>query len=179
MSPPQVPPRYVGAARAFHWITVLLMVPIIAIGMNFDTINTMPDPRKFWWYTLHESLGVTVFALTLFRLAVRLSNPPPPSPPMPLPMRLAAGVTHWGMYVLMLGLPLFGFLATNAWGFPLNLWWVLPLPNPVGANVPLAQLLTPMHEIGGRIMAVLVATHVAAALYHQFVRKDRLIERMV
>jgi cytochrome b561 len=179
MSPPQEAPRYVAPARALHWITVLGMVPIIAIGMNFDTINTLPDPRKFWWYTLHESLGVTVFVLTLVRLAIRLGNPPPPDPPMPLPMKLAARATHWGMYALMLALPVAGFLGTNAFGFPLNLWWVLPLPNPVGTNVPLAERLIGFHQIGGITMAALVTLHVLAALYHQFVRKDRLIERMV
>ena len=72
-----------------------------------------------------------------------------------------------------------GFLATNAWGFPLSVFGVLPLPSPVGKDEELAKVLALLHRIGALSIIVLIGGHIAGALYHTFIRKDALLQRIL
>src|SRR5690606_16068256 len=126
------------------------------------------------------SLGVIVWLLTLMRLVYRRRHPPPPLPAdTPAAIRTAAHASHVLLYVLLLTLPVIGFLATNAWGFPLSVFGVLPLPSPVGKDEELAKILALLHRIGALSIIALIGVHIAGALYHTFIRKDALLRRML
>jgi cytochrome b561 len=172
--------RYGAPARWIHWITVGLMGVIVVLGLWIAYFRPEEEAFKLRLYNIHESCGVTVWTLTLVRLVYRWMHPPPPLPAdTPAVIRLAAHVSHVALYVLLLTLPVIGFLATNAWGFPLSVFGLLPLPSPIGKDEELAKLLSLLHRIGALSIIALIGAHVAGVIYHIFIRKDGLLRRML
>jgi len=172
--------RYAAPARCMHWLTAALVGVIIFVGLWIAYFRPEEEAFKLRLYNVHESLGVIVWVLTLMRLAYRRRHPPPPLlADTPAVIRIAAHANHVSLYVLLLTLPVIGFLATNAWGFPLSVFGVLPLPSPVGKDEELAKLLALLHRIGALSISALIVRHVPAALYHTFIRKDGLLQRML
>jgi len=170
--------RYVAPARWLHWATAGSIVVIFTTGIWMVFFEPANEAFKFRLYNIHESFGVLVFAMTLARLWVRWRNPPPPLPPMPGWMALAAGLNHAALYVLLIVQPVVGFLATNAWGFPLRWFGLVPLPGPIGRHEALAPVLSNLHWLGAIAMAVLLAMHIGAVVHHTFFRKDGILARM-
>ena len=172
--------RYAAPARLLHWITAALMAVIVVAGLWIAYFRPEDEPFELRLYNVHESLGVIVWLLTLIRVVYRRMHPPPPLPAdTPAAIRFAARMSHLALYALLLTLPVVGFLATNAWGFPLSVFGVLPLPSPVGKDEALAKVLSAVHRIGALSIIALIGVHVAGALYHTFVRKDGLLKRML
>lgn len=172
--------RYTTPARLLHWTTVVLIVVVAILGLWLAYFRPEEEGFKLRLYNIHESLGVVIWVLTLARLVVRHRHPPPPLPDdTPALIRFAAHATHIGLYGLLFLLPIIGFLATNAWGFPLKVFGVLPLPSPIGKDEALAKLLSTLHWSGALAGALLLAGHVGGVIYHTFIRKDGLLRRML
>lgn len=172
--------RYVATARILHWITAALVLTLIPVGLWMVYLEPAEEQAKLRLYNIHESLGVTVWVLALWRVVVRWRNPPPPLPPdLPAPIRLAAHATHVLLYALLLTMPVIGFLGTNAWGFPLRWFGLVPIPSPVGADEALGAALSLLHWWGALLIILLIGAHVAGALFHQFIRRDGLLARML
>ncbi|MCX7230047.1 MAG: cytochrome b/b6 domain-containing protein [Burkholderiales bacterium] len=173
--------RYAAPARGLHWLTSLLVLGIvIPAGVWIKYFEPADEAFKLRLYNVHESVGVIVFVLVLLRLVYRWRNPPPPLPAdTPAFVRLAAHAVHIALYALLLLMPIGGFLATNAWGFPLSVFGVLPLPSPVGKDEALAKVFSFLHWSGAIAIGALILGHIVGALYHQFVRRDGLIRRML
>jgi cytochrome b561 len=171
-------PRYGSVAQALHWLVAALVLGQFGLGW---TMSDLPlSQLKFNLYQLHKSLGLTIFALVIVRLAWRLRHPPPPLPAgLPAWERAAARTTHALFYVLLLVQPVIGVLQSNAANFPLVVWGVLPLPALIGADEALGETLVEVHEIVARVLLVLIALHVAAALRHHFLLKDDVLRRML
>jgi cytochrome b561 len=170
--------RYGSVAQALHWLVAALVLGQFGLGW---TMSDLPlGQLKFDLYQLHKSLGLTIFTLVIVRLAWRLRHPPPPLPAgVPAWERAAARATHALFYVLLLVQPLVGFLQSNAANFPLVVWGVLPLPALIGTDEALGETLAEVHEIVARVLLVLIALHVAAALRHHFLLKDDVLRRML
>ena len=110
---------------------------------------------------------------------MRWRNPPPPlADDLPLLMRLGATLNHVALYVLLIVQPVVGFLGTNAWGFPLEWFYLVPIPSPIGRHEALAPLLTNLHWFGAVAMVVLLGMHIVAVIHHTFIRKDGMLSRM-
>ena len=172
--------RYTPTARWLHWLTLAVLLAVAVLGTWITGFEPADEALKLRLYALHESLGFTLLPLTLLRLAWRAGHPPPPLPEgLAPPQRLAAQATHLALYLLLLGQPLVGLLATNAWGFPFSWFGLLPIPSPVGKDEALAPLLSTLHWYGALALGGLVALHLAAALWHQLVRRDGLLRRML
>jgi cytochrome b561 len=172
-------PRYIASSRWLHWLTALLVFVIIPVGLWIKYFEPADEAFKLRLYNIHESLGVIVFAIVLIRLVNRYLNPPPPLPAdTPAMIRLAAHVNHIGLYALLIYMPIIGFLATNAWGFPLSVFGVLPLPVPIGKNEEIAKVLSLLHWCGALTVILLVAAHLGGVIYHTFIRRDGLLQRM-
>jgi cytochrome b561 len=173
--------RYAAPARGLHWLTSLLVLGIvIPAGVWIKYFEPADEAFKLRLYNVHESVGVIVFVLVLLRLVYRWRNPPPPLPAdTPAFVRLAAHSVHVALYALLLLMPIGGFIATNAWGFPLSVFGVLPLPSPVGKDEALAKVFSFLHWSGAIAIGVLILGHIAGAIYHQFIRRDGLIRRML
>ncbi|MFC3126314.1 cytochrome b [Pseudoroseomonas globiformis] len=171
--------RYTATARWLHWLTVPALLVIAALGLWLGYAAPADEALKMRLYTTHESLGFCLGLLTLFRLAWRAGHPPPPIiPPLPRAMRLAAHLNHAGLYILLLVQPVVGLLSSNAWGFPLVLVGLMPLPMLIGKDEALAPLLTDLHGWIALMLGLLVALHVAAALWHHLARRDNTLRRM-
>ncbi len=172
-------PRYAAAARWLHWLTAGLLVVVIAAGLWIVFFEPRDEGFKLRLYNIHESLGVIVFVLTIVRLMTRWRRPPPPLPAdTPVLIEWSARVTQLSLYALLLLMPAIGFLATNAWGFPLRVFDLIALPSPVGKDEALAATLSFLHACGAIAMGTLIGAHLGGAAYHTFVRRDNLMDRM-
>ena len=172
-------PRYAAPSRWLHWLTAALVAVIIPLGLWIKYFEPANEAFKLRLYNIHESLGVIVFVIVLMRLLYRLLHPPPPLPAdTPAVIRLAAHVNHWGLYALLVLMPITGFLATNAWGFPLSVFGVLPMPVPLGKDEEIAKVLSFLHWCGAITIILLIVAHLGGVIYHTFIRRDGLLQRM-
>jgi cytochrome b561 len=172
---------YSAIAKIFHWVTVPLIGLALLSGV---TIGHVKDASKMGFYSIHESLGLTLLILVLARLAWRAFNPPPPLPDhLPAHMRKAAAATHHALYAVLVIQPLLGFFTTNAYGFPMQgetaYLGFIDLPKFMNAWEGLANTLLWIHGVLGWLLPFLIAAHVAAAIYHHAIRRDGTLMRML
>ena len=173
--------QYGAIAKLFHWVTLGLM--LVALPLGF-VIQHVKDASKMGFYALHESAGLTILLVALARLAWRRLSPPPSQPnDMPKLMRTTSTAVHHALYALLILQPLLGFLATNAWGFPMQgataYLGFIELPKFMEAWEGLAKILSLLHSIGGWLLVVLIALHIAGALFHHAIRRDGTLMRMI
>lgn len=168
--------RYHAVAQLLHWGMAFAIIAIVAIGLLHDSWS---DEAKSVGMRLHKSLGITIFVLALLRLGWRLTHKPPPYlPPLPRWQMLLSGATHWLFYVLMIGMPIGGYLMSSGGSRPM-LWFGLELPKvPIERESALWELAHSGHGWGGWLMAGLIVLHVSAALYHWMAGVDNSAERM-
>ena len=172
--------RYTGVARLLHWITALGILIVAVLGIWIGFFDPKPDAFKYRLYNIHESIGITLLVITLIRLAWRIGHKPPPiTPALPAPMALVAHATHYGIYALLIAMPVVGFLGTNAWGFPLSWFGLIPLPDPIGSNEALAPVFSTIHFWMALALGGLLGAHVGGALFHHFIRRDDTLKRMI
>ena len=173
-----MPVAYTRTARALHWTMAVLLIGLLALGFYMHDLPLSPEKLKL--YSWHKWAGVTVFLLALFRLAWRAGHRPPPLPEnMPRAMRLAAHAGHALLYVLMLAIPLSGWLMSSAKGFQTVWFGVVPIPDLVGKDKALGDLLAEVHKTLNLAFVALIAAHVGAALKHRFVDRDGVLARML
>jgi cytochrome b561 len=121
-----------------------------------------------------------IIPLVILRLGYRLLHPPLPLPEeIPPLQQLAAHATHWGLYALLIVQPFVGWLATSAYGAPIMVFGLFQLPTIWSQDRALSDRLFVVHGLIGVAIACLAAAHIAAALHHHFVRKDRVLMRMI
>jgi cytochrome b561 len=172
--------KYTITMRWLHWVSALAVVGLLGVGFVLGYVDLPDGPGKDRLYNLHESFGVALWCLVVIRLLLRqISGVPVQPASMPRWMRLGSGLNHAALYALLLLQPVAGLLANNAGGYGLELFNVLTVPNLVGKNDHLSDLLFKMHEIGGLALAGLVGLHVVAAAYHGVIRRDGVVSRMV
>lgn len=181
LSAPTASAEYGTIAKWFHWTTVMLLAVALPLGF---VIKHVKDSDKMVFYAIHESAGLTVLFVALLRLLWRRLNPPPPRPAhMPRLMHRAAELVHVAFYVVLIVQPILGFLATNAWGFPLQgqtaYLGLIDFPKFTEANVAVAGGLQLAHTIVGWALVGLLALHVGAVVFHQAIRRDGTLLRMV
>ena len=171
---------YSPIAKWFHWSSVVLLG--IALPLGF-VIGHVKDSDKMAFYAIHESAGLTLFVVAVARLLYRWRHPPPPAPHLPAPMRLAAETVHLALYAALIVQPVLGFLATNAFGFPMQgataYLGFIDLPRFMATNEPLATTLLAAHGWLGLGIVALLGAHIGAVIFHQAIRKDGTLLRMV
>jgi len=151
------------------------MLPIGIAMANFDF-----GPAQDTLYHLHRSIGVVLMPIVLLRLLYRLGHPAPPLPAdIPPIQRLAANLTHWALYVLLIVQPVVGWIATSAYRAPILVFWLFELPPIWPVDQAFSKDMFLVHRNLGIAIAALVCAHIGAALFHHFVRKDRVLMRMV
>lgn len=173
--------RYHPVSVLLHWVLGLALIGLFAVGLYMTDLPFSPQRLKL--YNWHKWAGVTLLALSAFRLIWRLTHRPPALPvaieaAMPGWQKLAHHATHHGLYLLFFAVPLLGWAYSSAAGFPIVLFGVLPLPDFVPVSEELAELIKPLHKLSAFAMMTLVLLHVAGALKHQLVDRDGLIARM-
>jgi cytochrome b561 len=167
--------HYNKVARTLHWTIGALVIVNILLGITHDALKDV-----FPAMPLHESIGVTVLVLSLLRLYWRITHPAPPLPESVPPwQRTAARSLHWLFYALMIGMPLAGWIFTSAGKWPITIFWLFDLPKfPVTKDDPIVGILHQAHVVIGWTWGGLLLIHIGAALYHQFMLRDHVLNRM-
>lgn len=169
--------RWGAVARFFHWSVALLIVAQATIGLYM--IGLPLSLAKLKIFLLHKSLGLAVFALVLLRLAWRLYDARP-SPPagMAAWQRRLARLTHLALYLLLVVMPLSGWVFNSASGFPLPWFGLVQLPAIAPTSKPLAAAALLVHKTAFWSLMALLALHVGAALDHHWRVGDDVLRRM-
>jgi cytochrome b561 len=172
------PPRYTATAIGLHWLMAAMLAALVCVGLYMHGLPLSPwKLRMFSW---HKWAGVTAFMLVLVRLAWRGAYRPPELPAAMSPgARLLAHLGHGAIYLLLLAIPVSGWLMSSAKGLQTVYFGVLPIPDLVGKNKTLGETLLHVHQLLNVLLAVLVAGHIAAALKHHFIDKDDVLTRML
>ena len=171
-------PRYSGMAIALHWMSAVLVFCGFALGLYMTGLEF--SPAKLRYVAWHKWVGITIFLLAAVRIAWRYVRPPPPLPAsVPRWQASAARATHLLLYALMLAIPLSGWLYSSASGVSVVYLGVVPLPDLVAKDKGTATVLLAVHQTLNFILAMLVVTHVGAALKHGFVDRDGVLARML
>jgi cytochrome b561 len=166
------------ATRLMHWLTAGLVLCVFALAFTIDLATSRAAHTAF--LQLHRSVGLTIWLLTLFRLAWRHFAKYPDWPSdMSRTMRVAAATSEYALYALLLAQPILGVLQTNAHGDHVNLFFIGQLPALIEKNRPLAQQLLSAHKAVGFSLLGLIALHVSAALFHHFWRRDDTLTAML
>lgn len=171
--------RYASALIVLHWLILLLIVAVYACIELRTFFPKGSDPRealKMW----HFMLGLLVLLLASIRLVVRLmAGPAPAIEPPPRRWQLVfARIVHFLLYVLILGLPLAGWLVLSAGGKPVP-FFGLELPPLTGENKALSGQIKEIHETAGKVGYFLIGLHAAAALFHHYVVRDNTLLRIL
>ena len=175
-----LPPRsdWHPLTKLLHWLIALLIVSMAVIGLSMGSMANGPD--KIAIYALHKSLGITLLALVLVRIGWRLrSGSPAPLPGIPRLQHLLAQLIHGLLYLLLLALPLSGWVMNSASGFPLQWFGLFNLPALAGRDEALHALATSTHEWLFWGLAVLVLAHAGAAIFHHLFQGDATLVRML
>lgn len=169
---------YTRTAIFLHWLVALGLVGMFALGLYMEGLPLSPNKLKL--YSWHKWAGVSLFLVIVLRLAWRLSHRAPELPSdMSAAARFAAHVGHLLLYVLMLAIPVSGWLMSSAQGIPVVWFGIWPLPDLVAKNADLGARFQNLHMILNYVLAVVVAGHVGAALQHHFIKKDAVLARML
>jgi cytochrome b561 len=169
-------PRYNAPAIALHWVMALGLIGAIAVGWY---VSGLPmGLQKLKLINWHKWFGITLLLLFVLRLGWRLAKGAPAAAPGPRWQQQAASAVHGLLYLLMGLVPLLGWAYSSAAGYPVVWFGVLPLPDWVGVDKELAQTLKGLHKIAAWTLATLILAHIAAALKHHFLDRDRLLARM-
>lgn len=169
---------YTATARFLHWLTAALVLTMIPIGIAMA--NADFGAAQDTLYHLHRSIGALLIPIVLFRLYWRLTHPAPPLPAdLPAIQVLAANMTHWALYALLVVQPIVGWIATSAYRAPVLFFWMFELPPIWPVDQPFSEGMFAVHRALGIAMAFLLCAHIGGALFHHFVRKDNILMRMV
>jgi len=171
------PNHFAPLARLLHWLMALLVIAMLFIGAG---MVASVSERHEWLIHLHKPLGVAILLLVIVRLFVRFSTRQPPLPAdLPGWQVLAAKASHGLLYALMLTLPVLGWAMISAAGDPVTLGIGLQLPAIVPANAALFAFLRRAHGYLAYLLFLTVLLHLAAALFHGWIRRDGVLQSML
>jgi cytochrome b561 len=168
---------YTPAHQRWHWLSVGLMLTILAIGYTIS--DHKGRASQIVAYDWHKWLGLTLLVLTAMRLAYRLARPVAEADDIAPMERLGSKLVHVALYLLMFVVPVIGWVSSNMLGFPVVLFNLIPTPYPFGQNHPMGFLLLDIHVYLAWALTALIVLHAAAALWHHAVKRDSVLGRML
>lgn len=181
--------RYGAVSIAFHWTIAVLLVGMVFFGWWMEGLREAATEGEVALstvsgaYNWHKTIGILVLVLSLARLAWRLAHPVPP-----LPAHMAgyekglARFTHIAFYVIMIGLPIGGYVTASSFGsgFPILLFNEIALPKlPVPQTSDFQEFAGSVHGAGGWVIFGVLALHVIGALKHHVIDRDGVLTRMI
>lgn len=179
MSQPDDTPVYDPVARRLHWANAMLALVTILLAWCLLGAPRHDDARGLL-LTLHGSFGIAVLVLMLFWAGWRTRHAAPPLRPKLRRIEVAlAGSTQTAIFLLLVALPVTGYLSLAAAGRSVSLFGLVAIPPLVAASGRLSQIAIALHLLGEFLIYGLVALHIGAALLHGFIRRDGILERML
>jgi cytochrome b561 len=166
--------------RLFHWLGAALVLGTLALG-TFMVQFVDDAARRFELTQTHKSIGVAILGVTIIRLGLRLATLAPKPEPAARLLLLAAKLAHRALYALLVIMPASGWLMTTTTPVrvPTIVFGLFRLPYPLAPNLPVYRVAHAIHVASAIALAVLIAAHVAAALIHALLWRDRTLTRML
>jgi cytochrome b561 len=168
--------QYGTTAKVFHWLVVALLLVQYLIGWLMPDIHRGPPGAPM---IFHISVGTTILVLIVLRLAWRLTHPVAPESSLPPWQRLSSEVVHWALYVLVLATTFTGWLFASFRGWGVPYFYLVPVPMLASENAAAVKVIDGWHQAMEWSLLVVIGVHVAAALAHIFVYRDRIMQRML
>lgn len=162
-------------ARVLHWSMALMILTMLFVGIGMvASLSLRPT-----LISLHRPLGIAILLLVIVRLINRLRHRPPPLPAdLPAVQVFAAKASHWLLYALIFAIPLVGWAMLSAGGYPVTMFNGLALPAIAPHNATLYAVLRSAHTWLALLLFATVLMHLAAALFHAWVRRDEVFASM-
>ena len=178
MSLRNTPARWGHVAQFLHWLIVALVITQVVLANIAEGLPI--GMKKLAMFARHKSVGITILGLAVIRLLWRWANPTPALPTTLKPYeRTLAGLTHFGLYLILFAMPLTGWMMTSARGFPASWFGFFQLPDFVPKDKALYEAMKDTHHTLAAVLYAIVTLHVLAALKHHFVLKDDVLRRML
>ncbi len=170
--------QYDIVAKFFHWLTVFLIITQFAVAWTMPDISRGTEPTGL--ISWHLSVGAAILLTALVRLAWRLTHraPPPPGDLSPV-LQTVSRTTHFLLYALLVILPVMGWANASARGWTNTLFGFVPLPALLDHGSLLGRRMGDIHATTALILLAVIALHVAGALYHALILRDRTVQRML
>ncbi|ODN70059.1 YceI family protein [Methylobrevis pamukkalensis] len=171
-------------AQIFHWVTAILILMLLPLGLVMTDLPQSTDTEiadKVWLFSLHKTLGITVFAVAIARVLWALASPrPAPLHPDRRLETFVAEAVHWSLYGAILLTPLAGWVHHAASTGFAPIWWPLGQDLPfVPKSEALARLAGFAHYVLAMLMIVAVGLHIAGAMKHVVIDRDGTLARML
>lgn len=169
--------QYGITAKVFHWLIVALLLVQYPIGWLMPDLHRNMKPGAPM--TFHISFGISILLLIVLRLVWRLTHPVAPESSLPPWQRLSSEVVHWLLYALVLATTVTGWLFASFRGWSVSYFYLLPMPMLSSENAAAGKVIDGFHQAAEWTLLVVIVIHVAAALAHIFIYRDRIMQRML
>jgi cytochrome b561 len=158
---------------------IVAQVPLgIAMAYRGNVLNVW-DGLTNTLYSSHKTIGLVILLTVVLRLGYRLSHGAPADEPTIEPwQKLVSHATHWAIYVLLLVVPVLGWLGVSYYP-ALDLFGIVKLPGLVASNQDTAAVVFYWHATAAFVLIALIGMHFGAAMFHHLIRKDNVLARML
>lgn len=175
---PDGPPGWGRVSRTLHWLMALLILGMFALG--WTAVNYPMSPAKLQIFGWHKSIGLSLLALVVVRILWRLSHEAPTPPPeISAAERRLARAGHFGLYFMMVLMPISGYVVNSTANFPLRYFGGLRVPNLIPADKTWQEFAESVHLAGFWAFSVLILVHVLAALRHHYLNRNDVLLKML
>ena len=165
--------------KTLHWVVFALVVLLYGITYG-EEFFPRGDPGRAWIWWLHISFGLLLAAVIIIRILtrMRLGSPASVSSVTPVEENVAR-VTHFLLYALLVAVVTIGIVLTFYRDNPLSFFGLFTIPSPIAPDRETARTIQGLHELGANALMILAGLHALAALWHHYVRRDDVLERML
>jgi cytochrome b561 len=173
--------KYPLSSRILHWLMAALVLFMIGLGFYMTEILPKDAPNHLQVYNLHKAIGVVILLLVMVRIANRLIKKAPPlQESISKIERILSHLAHFGLYVLMISVPLSGYLMSSYFGFPVHLF-NFEMPIFVERNFEYGAFFKLSHELSAYALIGLVSVHILAVIKHRYFDKaeNDVLKRML
>jgi cytochrome b561 len=168
--------RFAVPQRLLHWLMAICILSMLFIGVGMVSTVT---PKYLTLVQIHKPLGIAILVLALIRLTLRFVYGAPSLPAdLPLPIKLAAEMSQYIFYALMIAMPLIGWAMLSAASYPVVLYGSVHLPPILPVSPSLHTLLWHAHYYLAFAFFAVILMHVAAIMFHKLIRNDGIFETM-
>jgi cytochrome b561 len=169
---------YPPASKLLHWLVAACVLTTLPVALAMGRVAQ--GPTQDFLFNLHKSLGVLILLLMLLRLINRVvAGAPPPEPGLERWQKAVSSAVHGLLYVLLVTMPIVGWVANSAYGATTPFFGLFTLPKLVADNEALAKQLFTLHTWAGFAVILLAGMHIGGALFHYVVRRDQVLQRML
>ena len=169
--------QYGTTAKVFHWLIVVLLLVQYLIGWLMPDLHR--DMKPGAPMTFHASIGLTILILIVLRLAWRMTHPVAPESSLAPWQRLTSEAVHWLLYALVLATTITGWLFASFRGWSMSFFYLVPMPMLASDNPAAGKVIDGLYQAMEWALLVVIGLHVAAALVHIFVYRNRVMQRML